>query len=221
MVVPLLHTRMSVPLYMGCLHCTVAPLFLPSVLHFCSDSVLLLLGCVPPVSVYDWCLFFPLLPLNCLILWLERFSVSYSVSKIYDYILLSLKFFPYVCLKRGLKEIRLVALALFLMNKCLPFTKICSALPPRSQGTSCFLCCISCGRTLLWRSRADREFSSPFIKELLKPFLLNNKYSLLPFLLSPALRNRANLQLCTSAHEEKREVPLSVKLFGEGPKRLF
>lgn len=165
--------------------------------------------------------FFPLLPLNCLILWLGRFSVSYSVSKIYDYILLSLKFFPYVCLKRGLKEIRLVALALFLMNKCLPFTKICSPLPPRSQGTSCFLCCVSCGRTLLWRSRADRELSSPFIKELLKPFPLNNKYSLLPFLLSPALRNRPNLQLCTSAHEEKREVPLSVKLFGEGPKRLF
>lgn len=65
-------------------------------------------------------------------------------------------------LKRGLKEIRLVALTLFMMNKCLSFTKICSPLLPYSQGKSVV--------PLLWEgslkaSSRDREFSSPFTKD--------------------------------------------------------
>lgn len=101
-----------------------------------------------------------------------------------------------------------MALALFMMNKCLSFTKICSPLLPCSQGKSVV--------PLLWEgsleaSSRDWEFSSPFTKtELLKPFLLNNKYSLLPFLLSLALRN-SQLTALYSAHEEKRESSVSLK----------
>lgn len=43
------------------------------------------------------------------------------------------------------------------------------------------------------------------------------KYSLLPFLLLPVLRNGTIFQFCTSAHGEKREVSLSQKLLN-GPK---
>ncbi|XP_077036636.1 uncharacterized protein LOC143694378 [Agelaius phoeniceus] len=39
MAVPLFHTGMSVPLYLGYLLCTVNPLFLPSGLHFCPGSL--------------------------------------------------------------------------------------------------------------------------------------------------------------------------------------
>lgn len=61
MVTPLLHTEMSVPPYTGCLYHTVSPNLLPCALSFCPDSGLLLPGWVPPVNVYCWCLFFPLI----------------------------------------------------------------------------------------------------------------------------------------------------------------
>lgn len=41
----------------------------------------------------------------------------------------------------------------------------------------------------------------------------------MPFLLSPGLGNRAILRLCTPAHEENREVSLSLPLLAEAPNR--
>ena len=56
------------------------------------------------------------------------------------------------------------ALALFMMNKCLPFPKIRSPLPPHSQGKSVLpLLCFLWEGSLEELNR-DRELSSPFIK---------------------------------------------------------
>lgn len=52
-----------------------------------------------------------------------------------------------------------MAPALFIMNKCLPFTKICSPLPPHSQGKSVLpLLCLGSSE----EPNREREFPSPF-----------------------------------------------------------
>lgn len=79
--------------------------------------------------------------------------------------MLSLKIFPYVCLKWGLMEIRLVALALFRMNKRFPFTKTRSPLPHCSPEKSVLplLCFLWEGS--LEEPNGDREFPSPFLNK--------------------------------------------------------
>lgn len=96
MAVPLFHTGMSVLLYVGYLLCTVNPLFLPSGFHFRPGSLPAFRLSTPGeyVTLVLFGFFPPTAPFNSLIYCLELFSVSYSVSRIYDYILLSLKFSP-------------------------------------------------------------------------------------------------------------------------------